>query len=53
VRIRLHGTAEECAEAVEMLERTMLVRSVSAPYPYRGRSVLVRVYIEAIPRSER
>ena len=27
----------------------MVVQSVSEPYPDRGRSVLVRVYIEAIP----
>lgn len=53
MKIRLHGTAEECAEAVELLERTMLIRSVSDPYPDRGRSVLVRVYVEAIPRGGR
>jgi hypothetical protein len=31
----------------------MIIRSVSEPYPDRGRSVLVRVYVEAIPRGGR
>jgi hypothetical protein len=53
VKIRLHGTADECREAVELLESVMLLQSVSEPYPDRGRSVLVRVYIEAIPRGGR
>jgi hypothetical protein len=53
VKIRLHGTAEECAETVELLGSVMLLQSVSDPYPDRGRSVLVRVYIEAIPRGGR
>jgi hypothetical protein len=53
VKIRLHGTADECREAVELLERVMLLQSVSDPYPDRGRSVLVRVYVDAIPRGGR
>ncbi len=53
MKIRLHGTEEECAEAVELLGSIMLIRSVSEPYPDRGRSVLVRVYVEAIPRGGR
>jgi hypothetical protein len=52
VKLRLHGTADECREAVELLESIMLIQSVSEPYPDRGR-VLVRVYIEAIPRGGR
>ena len=51
MKIRLHGTAEECAAAVELLGSIMLVQSVSDPYPDRGRSVLVRVYVDAIPRD--
>ena len=51
MKIRLHGTEEECRDAVGLLERVMLLQSVSAPYPDRGRSVLVRVYAEAIPRT--
>jgi hypothetical protein len=53
MKIRLHVTEDECREAVEVLERVMDVRSVSEPYPDRGRSVLVRVYVEAGPRSAR
>jgi hypothetical protein len=51
MKIRLHGTAQECEEAAELLGGIMLIQSVSEPYPDRGRSVLVRVYIEAIPRG--
>ena len=51
MKIRLHGTEDECREAVELLESIMLIRSASDPYPDRERSVLVRVYIEAIPRG--
>ena len=29
----------------------MLVEAVSDPYPDRGRSVYVRVYIDAVPRD--
>jgi hypothetical protein len=53
VKLRLHGTEEECREAVKLLESIMLIQSVSEPYPDRGRSVLVRVYIEGIPRGGR
>jgi hypothetical protein len=53
VKIRLHGTEEECRETAELLEEIMLLQSVSDPYPDRGRSVLVRVYVEAIPRGGR
>ena len=53
MKIRLHGTKDECREAAELLEQIMLIQSVSEPYPDRGRSVLVRVYIEAIPRGGR
>ena len=53
MKIRLHGTEEECRETAELLEGVLLIQSVSEPYPDRGRSVLVRVYIEAIPRPGR
>ena len=52
-KIRLHGTQEECEEAVTLLSSIMLIHSVSEPYPDRGCSVLVRVYVEAIPRGGR
>jgi len=53
VKIRLHGAEDEYRETAELLESIMLIQSVSEPYPDRGRSVLVRVYIEAIPRGGR
>jgi hypothetical protein len=53
VKIRLHGTEEECRETAELLESVLVIQSVSEPYPDRGRSVLVRVYIDAIPRGGR
>lgn len=49
MKIRLHGTEDECRETAELLESVMLLQSVSEPYPDRGRSALVRVYIKAIP----
>ena len=53
MKIRLHGTEEECRETAELLAKVLLIQSVSEPHPDRGRSVLVRVYIEAIPRGGR
>jgi hypothetical protein len=47
VKIRLHGTADECREVAERLASVVEVLAISAPYPDRGASVLVRVYIEA------
>jgi hypothetical protein len=43
VKIRLHGTADECREVVERLAGIVEVLAVSAPYPDRGASVLVRI----------
>jgi hypothetical protein len=58
VKIRLHGTADECREALELLESLMLIESVRGPFQDRqrgefDRSTLVRVYVEAIPRGGR
>jgi hypothetical protein len=47
VKIRLRGTADACRQAAERLAAVFQVLSVSDPYPDRGHSVLVRVYIEA------
>ncbi len=47
MKIRLHGTGAECAAAVARLRGVLDVRSVSVPYPDRGDSVLVRVYVDA------
>jgi hypothetical protein len=58
VKIRLHGTEDECREGLQLLEEIMLVQSIRGPYQDRQRSemersVLVRVYVEAIPRGGR
>ena len=47
MRIRLHGTEDECREVAERLAGIVEVLAVSAPHPDRGASVLVRVYVEA------
>jgi len=46
VKVRLHGTPAEVAEATRRLLQVLEVVSVSPPYPDRGASVLVRVYLE-------
>ncbi len=51
MKFRLHGTADECRQMVELLEQVLTIQSVSDPYPDRGRSVLVRVYVEGVPRG--
>jgi hypothetical protein len=48
VKIRLHGTEDECRAMTELLEQVMVVQSISEPYPDRGHSVLVRVYVEGL-----
>ena len=47
MKIRLHGTENECRQVAERLAGIVEVLAVSAPYPDRGASVLVRVYVEA------
>ena len=47
MKIRLHGTADECREVAERLAGVVEVLAISAAYPDRGASVLLRVYIEA------
>jgi hypothetical protein len=46
VKVRLHGTRAEVAEATRRLAEVLDVVSVSEPYPDRGASALVRVYLE-------
>jgi hypothetical protein len=46
VKIRLEGTPKECEQAAPRLAEVFDVVSVSDPYPNRGRSLLVRVYVE-------
>jgi hypothetical protein len=47
MKIRLHGTEDEVREVAERLAGIVEVLAVSEPYPDRGASVLVRVYVEA------
>jgi len=47
MKLRLHGTPEECREALERVSTVLHVVSTSDPFPDRGASVLVRVYLEA------
>jgi hypothetical protein len=47
MKIRLHGTADECREVAERLAGIVEVLAVSGPYADHGASVLVRVYVEA------
>jgi hypothetical protein len=46
VKVRLHGTAAEVDQATRRLVEVLDVVAVSEPYPDRGASVLVRVYLE-------
>jgi hypothetical protein len=46
LKITLHALSEECAEAVKRLHGIFTVVSVSGQYPDRGKSSLVRVYVE-------
>jgi hypothetical protein len=46
VKIRIEGTPEECQQATPQLAELFDVVSVSDPYPNRGRSRLVRVYLD-------
>jgi hypothetical protein len=47
MKILLHGTEQECVEAAGRLGQVLGVLSISEPYPDRGVSPLVRVYVEA------
>ena len=46
MKVRLHGTPTEVAQATRRLVQVLDVVAVSGPYPDRGASVLVRVYLE-------
>lgn len=49
MKIRLHGTEDECLELAGRLPAITDVLSVSEPYTDRGTSRLVRVYVETRP----
>jgi hypothetical protein len=53
VKIRLEGTPKECEQAAPRLAEVFDVVSISDPYPNRGRSLLVRVYVEVRLGPER
>jgi hypothetical protein len=46
VKVRLHGTPAEVDQATRRLLQVLDVVAVSDPYPDRGASALVRVYLE-------
>ena len=46
MKIRMHGTEDECRAAAALIEAGLEVVSASDPYPDRGASRLVRVYLE-------
>lgn len=49
MRMRLTGTADECAAAVEVLRVVLDVREVSGFYPNRVTRTLGRVYLDVEP----
>lgn len=49
MKLRLSGTREECAAAVDALTVGFTVHEVSAFHPNRGTSMFGRVYIDADP----
>jgi hypothetical protein len=53
MKIRLEGAPKECEQAAPRLAEVFDVISVSDPYPNRGRSLLVRVYVEVRLGAER
>ncbi len=52
VRLRLLGTASECAAATAALRLVFEVLDVSAPFPSRRRPGLVRVFVTVRLRAE-
>jgi len=53
VKLRLEGTPQECQQVVPLLGEVLDVVSISPPYPNRGQSRLVRVYLEIRLDAER
>ncbi|MFC5719852.1 hypothetical protein ACFP1Z_06625 [Streptomyces gamaensis] len=45
MRIRLHGTEDECRRAANCITEALDVLDISRPYPDRPPSRLVRVYL--------
>ena len=53
MKIRLGGTERDCRETAGLSASVLPIRSVSEPYPGRGRSALVRACLGAVPRGGR
>jgi hypothetical protein len=49
MKLRLWGTPAEVDQTTRRLVEVLDVVAVSGPYPDRGQSVLVRVYLEVRP----
>lgn len=49
MRIRLHGTPDECHATAEALARVLDITDTSRPYPDRPPSRLVRIYLTTNP----
>ena len=47
LRIRLVGTPEDCADAVDALRQVLTIRHVSAPFPTRESRDQIRIYLHA------
>lgn len=53
MRLRLHGTPTENHAMLAALATALDIQSVSRPYPDRPPSTLERVYLDAVPRTDR
>lgn len=52
MRIRLHGTEDECQRAANAIATVLDVQETSSPYPNRPPSRLVRLYLTVTPPPE-
>lgn len=53
MRIRLHGTEDECQRTAAALAQVLAITHTSRPYPDRPPSRLVRLYLTATPPADR
>ena len=53
MRIRLHGTAEECRRTATTLATVLDILDASRPYPDRPPSHLVRLYLTVTPPASK
>ncbi|MCD0482048.1 hypothetical protein LO771_06360 [Streptacidiphilus sp. ASG 303] len=52
MRIRLHGTEDECRRTAAALATVVDILDTSRPYPDRPPSRLVRLYLTTTPPAE-